>query len=272
MTPPPLKRTLITLAIAVQLSSIPNVNATGFPTIDGANLIQSLIEYMTVLKEYEQMLQQTGLSANQLLTLIEQYEQTLREYDVLLNQVAQLEHKIARRDYNGIVKEGRKLYDEYGGRYGDDSTTNTDQVVRRHGEMTQKDELETLSHETFGYVPDDISQSYLFANDANTNERMREHLQGRNRQNQDDIAHLDSLRTDLGDQSELATLQLLVEQNQVLLNQISTLTDLQMASFTNNNNALQQSSQAEYRAHIERLKRIKYENENPIEIDERSLR
>lgn len=72
--------------------------------------------------------------------------------------------------------------------------------------------------------------------------------------------------------SELATLQLLVEQNQVLIEQIQTANELQVSNMTYSNQLDQRAAQNEYKARVERLKRIQWENENPIQIDERPLR
>ncbi|MEJ3625821.1 hypothetical protein [Vibrio vulnificus] len=262
-----MRKTLLTLAICASLST--RVMASGFPTFDAANLLQSVMEYSLILKEYEQILNQTGINTNELLTAIKQYEQTLREYQVLLNQVRALEHKIDRRDYTGVVRDVRRFSDQY---LGSAEAPNTPAVSQRYGSVTSKETLTRLADSALGYTPDNLSHAYTLANDGNILEQKRQLYESRNAQSRQDIDHLDRQRNQLGDQSELATLQLIVEQNQVLIEQIATLNEVQLSNMTHSHQLAQQSAQAQYSASIERLKRIEWENKNPIVIDERPLR
>ena len=262
-----MRKTLLSLAICASLTT--HVCVGGFPTFDIANLTQSITEYSLILKEYEQILNQTGINTNELLTAINQYEQILREYQVLLNQVKALENKIDRRDYSGIARDVRRLSDQYAGKI---EAANTDAVTRRYGSVTSKQELERLADRAMGYTPADVTRAYTLANDANVLEQQRQVYAARNEQSRRDIDHIEQQRVGLGDQSELATLQLLVEQNQVLIEQIATLNEVQLANMTHSNQLSQQSAQAQYRASVERLKRIEQANNTPIIIDERPLR
>ncbi|MCU8386795.1 hypothetical protein OC514_20675 [Vibrio vulnificus] len=262
-----MRKTLLTLAICASLST--RVMASGFPTFDAANLLQSVMEYSLILKEYEQILNQTGINTNELLTAIKHYEQTLREYQVLLNQVRALENKINRRDYTGIARDVKRLSDQY---LGSAEAPDTPAVNQRYGTVTSKEALNRLADSALGYTPDNLSHAYTLANDGNILEQKRQLYESRNAQSRQDIDHLDRQRSQLGDQSELATLQLIVEQNQVLIEQIATLNEVQLSNMTHSHQLAQQSAQAQYRASIERLKRIEWENKNPIVIDERPLR
>jgi len=262
-----MRKTLLALALSVSLT--PQVGASGFPTFDAANLLQNVTEYSLILKEYEQILNQTGLNTNQLLTAINQYEQILREYQVLLNQVTALKNKIDRRDHTGTVRDIRRLSEQYEGKV---ETQTSSEVTKRYGEMLSKQDVETLSDNALGYTPENVSRTYTLANDSHIMAQQRQLYQARNEQSRQDIAHLETQRNDLGDQSELATLQLLVEQNQVLIEQIANLNEVQLANMTHSSQLSQASAQAQYRATVERLKRIEWENNNPIVIDERPLR
>ena len=262
-----MRKTLIALALMTSMNT--PLHASGFPVVDGANLIQSITEYSLLLIEYEQILQQTGLNTNQLLTTLNQYEQMLREYQVLLNQVKSFENKIARRDHKGAVRDVKRMSDKY---LGKQEASNTQAVNRRYGQVTTKKELDELADNAIGYIPEDLAQSYTIASDSNVQEQQRELYANRNEQSRQDIAHLDAERLSLGDQSELATMQMLVEQNQVLIEQIQNSNEVQVASMSYSNQLDQRAAQAEYKAKIERLKRIQWENENPIVINERPLR
>ncbi|EGU37247.1 hypothetical protein [Vibrio scophthalmi] len=256
----------------IALALIASVNApsyAGFPVLDGTNLIQKITEYTLLLTEYEQILQQTGLNTNQLLTALNEYEQMLREYQVLLNQVKAFERKIDRRDYQAVASSVNRFYEQHQGKQ---EAQNTESVTRRYGAVTPKADLEKLADDALGYMPDDIYQSYTIASDSNIQDQQRQLYASRNAQSRKDVAHLDAERLNLGDQSELATLQMLVEQNQVLIEQIQNANEVQLAGMTYSNQLDQRAAQNEYKAKIERLKRIQWENENPIVINERPLR
>lgn len=262
-----MRKTFIGLALSFGLTT--QSFGSGFPVIDGSNLLQSVTEYTLLLTEYEQILQQTGLNTNQLLTALNQYEQMLREYQVLLNQVKALERKIEHRDYKGITRDVKRLSEQYSG---SQEVSNTKGVQRRYGSIESKQELDELADSAVGYMPDDLARSYTIANDSNIQEQQRELYSQRNELSRKDIEHLDEQRVSLGDQSELATLQLLVEQNQVLIEQIQTANELQVSNMAYSNQLDQRAAQNEYKARVERLKRLQWENENPIQIDERPLR
>lgn len=260
-----MKKSLIALCISAHFS----LSAGGFPTIDVANLTQNISEYSLILKEYEQVLKQTGINTHELLTAINQYEQVLREYQVLLNQAKSLEYKIDRRDYSGITRDSLRFTEQYQGRQG---SGNTQAVVNRYGSVAPKSELDTLASSALGYTPSDMSQAYTLANDANLMEHQRQSYQQRMVKSHQNIAHIDEQRVGLGEQSELATLQLMVEQNQVLIEQIATLNEVQLSNMTYSNQASQRRHHVEYQAAMKRLKAIQKANNTAIPVDERLLR
>ena len=75
----------------------------------------------------------------------------------------------------------------------------------------------------------------------------------------------------LGSQSELATLQLIVEQNQILIDQIAISNEMRLASMGASNLA-NQSAEVELRAKQRQLERIKRTQAQGIVIDERPFR
>lgn len=262
-----MKKKLITLVMALSISV--NSHSSGFPVVDIANLLQSVLKYTQVLKEYEQILNQTGLNAQQLLQLIEQYEQTLREYQVLLNQVEGLKNKIDRRDFPAIEREIRRLRDQY---YGTQEVQANSSVTARYGSVTSQSDLNKLADDALGYTPSDLSQAYTLANDANIKANQREYFSERNAQTRSDINKLDSERLSLGDQSELATLQLLVEQNQLLMEQIDLQNEMKLSEMSYSNSSDQRIANAVLKAKQRSLERLKAAKENGITIDEGEIR
>jgi hypothetical protein len=154
---------------------------------------------------------------------------------------------------------------------------NTDQLLTaidqysRQADFGTRDDMNTLATDALSYVPQDLSYSYNLASSANNESKEREFYRNLNVQSRADIDHVDKQRLSLGSQSELATLQLLVEQNQILIDQIATSNEMKLASMGSSNMA-NQSAQIELRSKLKRLERMKKAKEQGIIIDERPLR
>lgn len=264
-----MKRTLLSLLIASVIGLPTAALSSGFPTFDAANLLQKITEYQTVLKEYDQILKQTGLSTNQLVTAIEEYQQMLREYQVLLNQVKSLENKLSARDYAALERELRRIYQDVDGK---SDTPNSAYAQQRYGELPSKSTWEDLSKNTDGHLPPALSRQYTMASDAHIQGQQISHFRQRQATITEHMTHLDSERLGLGDQSELATLQLLVEQNQVLMDQLSLQNDMALATYSSSNQLEHRVSQSVLRAQQERLKKMKDVRSQGITLDETPIR
>ena len=241
---------------------------SGFPVLDIAGLVQAVSQYTMLIQEYDQILKQTGLNTDQLLTAIDQYTQTLREYQVLLNQVESLKNKLDRKDYRAISRDMNRLYENH---LLDTDVPQTIELSRRQADFGTRDDMNILATDALSYVPQDLSYSYNLASSANNESKEREFYRNLNQQSRTDIDHVDKQRLSLGSQSELATLQLLVEQNQILIDQIATSNEMKLASMGSSNMA-NQSAQIELRSKLKRLERMKKAKEQGIIIDERPLR
>ena len=241
---------------------------SAFPVVDLAGLVQAVTQYSQLIQEYEQILKQTGLNTDQLLTTIDQYTQTLREYQVLLNQVESLKNKLDRKDYMAISRDMNRLYENH---LLDTEVPQTLELSRRQADFGTRDDMNTLATDALSYVPQDLSYSYNLANNANTESKEREYYRELNKQSRADIDHLDEQRLSLGSQSELATLQLIVEQNQILIDQIAISNEMRLASMGASNLA-NQSAEVELRAKQRQLERIKRTQAQGIVIDERPFR
>ena len=241
---------------------------SGFPVLDIAGLVQAVSQYTMLIQEYDQILKQTGLNTDQLLTAIDQYTQTLREYQVLLNQVESLKNKLDRKDYRAISRDMNRLYENH---LLDTDVPQTIELSRRQADFGTRDDMNTLATDALSYVPQDLSYSYNLANNANNESKEREYYRELNKQSRADIDHVDEQRLSLGSQSELATLQLLVEQNQILIDQIATSNEMRLASMGASNMA-NQSAEVELRAKQRQLERIQRTKAQGIVIDERPFR
>ena len=78
--------------------------ATGIPTVDVAAIVQGLTSYIQDLTFYQEALIQTGLENSQLASLLAQYAQKLQEYKQYLHQVQSLQAFISAPDWAALMK------------------------------------------------------------------------------------------------------------------------------------------------------------------------
>ncbi len=242
---------------------------TGFPVADIANLLESVREYSTVLQEYSQILNQTGIAGNDLAVSIQDYEQTLREYQTLLNQVEGLSGKIDRRDYAALERELRRRGQEYAGQQ---ETHNNALGEARYGRLPSETEYEQLSRQATGGYSKAQQRQYLQAGEAHRQGANIESYQSRQSALSQDQAQLDQLRLDLGNESELATLQTLVEQNQVIIDQLSLRNDMALSQYAGSAQLDNRVSQGVLKSQQGRLARMNAARTQGVSMDERPIR
>ncbi|MFA0012015.1 hypothetical protein AB4391_01515 [Vibrio lentus] len=264
-----MKKTLLALVIASALSTPMVVRASGFPTFDAANLLQSITEYEQLISEYEQILQQTGLNTQQLLVAIDEYQQMLREYNVLLNQVTQLEDKIDRRDYEAIARQVNRAYEQ---RAGNEHVYSSPHMDNRYGALPDRDTSYRHVESTLGAVPSSYQRSYQLAADSHIQGEEAQQFAARNAQIKTNQDALDATRLTLGNETELATLQLLVEQNQVLIDQLDLQNDMTLSSYSNSNQMEHRTSAAILRAEQAQIERIEETKAQGVVEDTRPIR
>ncbi|OCH43290.1 hypothetical protein [Aliivibrio fischeri] len=261
-----LKKTIIAALISSSLS-MPALG-TGFPVVDIAGLAQAVTQYSQLIQEYDQILKQTGLNTDQLLTAIDQYTQTLIEYQVLLNQVESLKGKMDRKDYASLGRDVNRLYENH---LNDTDVPQSLELSRRYDDLGTRDDMNALAEDALNYVPRDVAHTYNLANDANNQSAERELYRSLNAQSREDIAHVDKQRVGLGSQSQLATMQLMVEQNQILIDQIATSNEMKLSSMSTGSFE-EQAAQVALRSKLNRLALIKKTKDEGIPIDNRPLR
>ncbi|MFA0210706.1 hypothetical protein AB4431_05985 [Vibrio artabrorum] len=236
---------------------------------DIINLLESVREYSTVLKEYSQVLNQTGIAGNDLTVSIQEYEQTLREYQTLLNQVEGLKGKIDRRDYAALERELRRRAQEYAGQQ---ETHNNAIGQARYGHLPSEAEYEQLSRQATGHYSQTQHRQYLQAGEAHRQGANIEYYQSRQSALSQDQAQLDQLRLSLGNESELATLQTLVEQNQVIIDQLSLRNDMALSQYAGSAQLDNRVSQGILKSQQRRLSRMNTARAQGVSLDERPIR
>lgn len=261
------KRSALLVSLALTFS-VPT-HSTGFPTVDVANLLAKVTEYATILKEYDQILKQTGIGSQELILAIQQYEQTLREYESYLNQVRALEDKIDRRDYPAIERELRRLYKQNSG---DLTTSNHRLAEQRYGRLPSKNEYDQLSKSALGRTPEALERQYLNAGQSHRQSESASLYQDRQHSLYQQSEQLDSQRGSLGKESQLATLQMIVEQNQLLIEQMNLQNDLTISRYVSSNQLDARVASGLLKSQQAQLERIKEARGRTIVLDERPIR
>jgi len=226
-----MKRCLLAFLVAASMSG--QALATGVPVADGVQITGQIRELSQGLRDYEQYLQQSILSNNQLLEAYKRYNQMLSDYKQALREAQALKRQLKGMDLQNFL-DGLKRIDMYDPRY----SRNDDAHV---GEQPWDDAVERnkilngwgMSDEEWAQMNADIPYT------ANDRERAKEMFQYRkrkaegairqdlaSRQTDEDIIEqskradeLGSALDELGDNDMLATQQLMARQNQMIIDQ-----------------------------------------------------
>lgn len=218
------------LAILLAVSPVTPTVANGFPTVDLAALAQRIVQMQNELKQYSEMINQTGLNVDQLNQMIDQYRQALTTYDHLLQQAKSLEFQVERQDWLRLLQTMNQFqltnpFNPNGSDIRESNDIYTQDAVAQsnhmYGSIKKRDEYQQMLQQAFGstYVSPEELQSYNQAN-ANINQGRYSSLAREGIVETGNLVDkLDEKKSNLGDNSQLATTQFIMEQNQVLLRQ-----------------------------------------------------
>lgn len=250
-----LKR-FILAAVLVLVLGTSGVRAGGIPVIDAASIAESVKQYMLLLQEYSELVTQTGLETQQLAQLIDQYAQTLREYQHYLNQIKALKYYISEKEWQQLMRDIDLYYRYYG--KGDMSTIPTmnresstyegdvDAVYSRYGYIPRDPKVIEAEARALGIrsgrMMTDINREWSLYQKQKDRARMVSANEKKAQERDENLKMLNDAITQLDNASDLATLQLMATQNQVLLNQMNSLLR------SHNQHMLLMESQEELRA------------------------
>lgn len=99
------KKTVLALSIGILCASTSfKSGASGFPTVDIAQVMQNIMEYTQLLEEYSTQLEQQAIQVSQLTQAINQYQQMLTDYDHYLTMVRGLKDYVDTASLKSILK------------------------------------------------------------------------------------------------------------------------------------------------------------------------
>lgn len=102
-----MKRCLLSMLIAVMLSG--QVLATGVPVADGVQILGQIRELSQGLRDYEQYLQQSILSNNQLLEAYKRYDQMLSDYKQALREAQALKRQLQGMNLQSFLEKLKQI-------------------------------------------------------------------------------------------------------------------------------------------------------------------
>lgn len=84
--------------------SVTKVEASGFPVVDIASIVQAVTDYAQQLTQYAEMIEQTVLTADELATSITQYEQMVTDYEQMVTNLTDLNELMDAGDFLGAFE------------------------------------------------------------------------------------------------------------------------------------------------------------------------
>lgn len=223
-----LKKSLRNAIAAIVIGAAPVTTfGSGFPVVDMASIAQSITDYINQLSHYTELMSQTVLDESQLAEAIKLYEQTMTEYDHMLRQMEGLKNRIDKRQWQQIYAKYGHVINSYPAMKPDFDSGQWVKVNR---------DLETLYYraDSLGDIEDAISaigydsNSLSQVTDTARQSYAREQLAvGQHMFVEDMDAELEvqmerygevaAKRQALGAEDHLATLQVMTEQNELLI-------------------------------------------------------
>jgi uncharacterized phage infection (PIP) family protein YhgE len=233
-------KTRAILLVVVCLLLVPAAaQSSGIPVYDASNMINQIRDYLQQIKYYQEALNQGTTLTSQYLQMIRDYQQVLRQYQHYLNQIQSVRHMISDQDwlrlmrtinyYTGKCKRAVIVEsDPYSSTYEDDMNT----VLSQYGHVPRHPSEVEADARSLGIWSDQYEREVR--EDWERYEFMKDRLRivsNNDKQSKDRIervlpGHADVLNN-LGDESDLATMQAMAAQNQTLLNQMESSIQIQ---------------------------------------------
>lgn len=221
-------RCVVVFSVGISVGMVPTpARASGIPTVDVAQIAQSLTSYIQDLTFYQETLIQTGLENSQLASLLAQYAQTLQEYKHYLHQIQSLQAFISEPDWRVLMKivvkspYGQKALAQIPLLKPDDPGYEKDvrNVAGEYGPVPEETADVVNAYTALGVKPGDLK--HIEAYNDGLNQNFAKYTQQMNMVSGNDKAIEERRETieemgkkvrNLGDESDLATLQMMATQ------------------------------------------------------------
>lgn len=234
-------------AIIMSIAPVP-VTASGFPTVDIAAIAQSVTDYINQLQQYAEAMAQTALNESQLAEAIKLYEQTMIEYDHMLRQMEGLKSRISNRQWQQIYAKYGSVINTYPGMKPDFDSARWAKINRELETLFPRaqrlsdieDDLASLAYDSnsLQHVTETARQSYAREQLAVGQSMFVQDMDDELEVQMGRYGEVSSKRASLGPEDHLATLQVMAEQNELVIEALQQQSAI-------NNAQLQYSNQLE---------------------------
>lgn len=221
-----MKKRILVVIIMLTLNLSITAKA-GVPVLSPTELIQAILEYTQTLKDYEEQMTQVSQGYQQIAQLEKEYAQALREYDHLLEQAQAYKDKWGSHDWNKFIDEMADYYAKKNYKSNSELEQDNDYwknktlYVSKYGKVISwgqvKSQLESLNFKNGNEYLTDLETDYTQINSGvnkiGTVTQINKYVNDKI----DFLEKMEEERLGLGENSELATLQYLLKQNEEMM-------------------------------------------------------
>lgn len=262
-----LKKSILFI-LCLSMFCAPRVCSGMDAVIDAANLIDNILAYIQRIDDQEEQINQSSAMDAEYMQTIEDYKQTLREYDHYLHQLEGIAQYISEEDWDRLLE----VLDGYYGR-----STLSSIPPMDPNDPTYEDNLDNVLS-NYGYVPRDPAEVQAdvgpmglwtpqyereVTEDYNNFDLMKDKMRMVSENVKKSEARKVSIEDyaervkNLGDESDLATLQLIAMQNVTLMKQQEDLVQILNQQLMNQEMAKAERAAKKARARDAEIERLK---------------
>lgn len=269
------------------LTYSPKTEASGIPTVDIAALIQKLVQYAQVLRDYSEQLYQSQVVANEYVQKLREMEQIYREYEHTLNQIKGIRDYVDNQEWKDILRQIEidfplnpldSHWDDWGVQiYTEDGVIDVDEAVgsayKRIRDLdTVYEDIETVftSQDAKDQQREEARRHFLKSREATQQKYAAEVFTRRSENLSTALRDLAEKREILAtaDESELATLQIIAMQQELDLHYKEANQELMIKMFDmSNQESMERKNRESYVYDMMLLDKLEVASQTPYEAD-----
>ena len=273
------KKTVLAAVIVGSFAiNAPCALATGFPTVDIVANIQAVIRWGEELETKNEMIQNTIHTAETMKKAVEEAQAIQAKIDDAKNNLEYLKTTVSDKDWEEAFLTAKDMYRNKPFTGDDLRRLNMfkdekEAEEREFGEIDNERSMKQDAKNEFGYVPDNYEESYKDTNRSLYQRKSAENFRKENVANQKNVEKIGKARKRVtGDPSELKELQTLVEQNQILITQMTTQNRILQAQFETEHLSESKSFFKDQKRKQAALKKAKYNRLHKVKVSNKPFK
>lgn len=265
----------------------PRTEASGIPTVDIAALIQKLVQYAQILRDYSEQLYQSQVVANEYVQKLREMEQIYREYEHTLNQIKGIRDYVDNQEWKDILRQieidfplnpldshwddwGVQIYTEDGVIDVDEAIGNTYKRIRDLDTVYEDIETVFTSQDARDQQREEARRHFLKSREATQQKYATEVFTRQNENLSTALRDLAEKREVLAtvDESELATLQIIAMQQELDLHYKKANQELMIKMFDmSNQESMERKNRESYVYDMMLLDKLEVAGQDPYQAD-----